>query len=64
VKRLILEAKKGQFPSSGFFYAPPGYAPYHDLAGKVPPDVEEMMQGILAGFLKGTLKTGVSPARP
>ena len=64
VAHLIRLAKQGQFPANGFLYGPPGYAPYHDLAGKVPPDVEEMMQGILAGFLKGTLNTGVSPAKP
>jgi basic membrane protein A and related proteins len=64
VAHLILLAKDGAFPTNGFFYGPPGFAPYHELTGKIPEKVDGIMKDILAGLSDGTLQTGVPQAKP
>jgi basic membrane protein A len=64
VAHLIRLAKDGAFPTDGFFYGPPGYAPYHDLAGKVPASVDAEMKAILDGLGNGAIKTGVPLMKP
>jgi basic membrane protein A len=64
VKKLIWEAKEGKFPTNGVFYGPGGLAPYHDLASKVPEQVDTVMKGILAGVLEGKIQTGVPLMKP
>jgi basic membrane protein A len=64
VAHLIRLAKEGAFPTNGFLYGPPGFAPYHELAGKVPANVDAEMKAILAGLLNGTIQTGVPQMKP
>ncbi len=60
---LIKMAKEGTFPS-GNYVGQAGYAPYHDLDSVVPDAVKAKMQEIFKGLLDGSIKTGVSPAKP
>lgn len=64
VSELIKAAKSGKLPTTGLYFGPAGYAPYHDLASKVPADVDTEMQAILKGLTDGTLKTNVPPVKP
>ncbi len=57
-------AKEGKFPQGGFMMSPPGFAPYHDLAGKVPEWVDAEMQAIFIGLTEGKIGTGVPEAKP
>lgn len=63
VAELIKEAKAGQ-TKGGLFFGAAGYAPYHDLASKVPADVDAEMQALLKGLTDGTIKTNVPPVKP
>jgi basic membrane protein A len=56
-------AKENSFPVGNFFGSA-GYAPFHDLDGLVSADVKSEMDKINAGLLNGSIKTGVSPAKP
>lgn len=60
---LIKAAKEGKLPS-GNFVGKSGYAPYHDLEGKVPAEVKAKMEELRKALLDGTLKTGVPPTKP
>ncbi|WP_437956828.1 BMP family ABC transporter substrate-binding protein [Sorangium sp. So ce119] len=60
---LIKMAKDGKLPS-GNFTGKSGYAPYHDLDGKVPAEVKAKMEELRKALLDGTLKTGVPPTKP
>ncbi|KYF67340.1 hypothetical protein BE11_08505 [Sorangium cellulosum] len=60
---LIKMAKEGKLPS-GNFTGKSGYAPYHDLDGKVPAEVKAKMEELRKALLDGTLKTGVPPTKP
>ncbi|WP_438016276.1 BMP family ABC transporter substrate-binding protein [Sorangium sp. So ce315] len=60
---LIKTAKEGKLPS-GNFTGKSGYAPYHDLDGKVPAEVKAKMEELRKALLDGTLKTGVPPTKP
>ncbi|KYF66626.1 BMP family lipoprotein [Sorangium cellulosum] len=60
---LITMAKEGKLPS-GNFTGKSGYAPYHDLDGKVPAEVKAKMEELRKALLDGTLKTGVPPTKP
>lgn len=61
---LIKLAKDGKFPTSGTYIGPSGYAPYHDLASKVPANVDTEMQALLKGLTDGSIKTNVPPVKP
>jgi basic membrane protein A len=63
VAELIAKAKDGSI-KAGNFLGTAGYAPYHDLDSKVPANVKTTMEKINAGLLDGSIKTGVSPAKP
>ncbi len=56
--------KDGKFPTGGLYWGPSGYAPYHDLASKVPANVDTEMKALLKGLLDGSLKTNVPPVKP
>ncbi len=56
--------KDGKFPTGGIYMGPSGYAPYHDLASKVPANVDTEMKALLKGLLDGSIKTNVSPVKP
>ena len=64
VAAVLKLTKNGQFPTGGIYMGPSGYAPYHDLASKVPADVDAEMQALLKGLLDGTIKTNVPPVKP
>jgi basic membrane protein A len=64
VAHIIKLTKDGAFPTGGIFLGPSGYAPYHDLASRVPARVDAEMKAILEGLLNGTLQTGVPPVKP
>jgi basic membrane protein A and related proteins len=63
VAELVAKAKDGSI-EAGNFVGLAGYAPYHDLESKVPAEVKTAMEKINAGILDGSIKTGVSPAKP
>ena len=60
---LIKLAKEGNFPV-GNYYGKAGYAPFHDLDGKVPAEVKAKMEEIAAALIDGSLQTGVAPVKP
>jgi len=61
---LIKMAMEGNFPQGGNYVGAAGLAPYHDLADRVPAEVDAKVQEIDQAFKDGTLQTGVSPAKP
>jgi basic membrane protein A and related proteins len=64
VAAVIGLTKAGNFPTGGIYMGPSGYAPYHDLASKVPAAVDTEMKALLAGILDGSIKTNVPPVKP
>ncbi|MBI3739374.1 MAG: BMP family ABC transporter substrate-binding protein, partial [Chloroflexi bacterium] len=64
VADIIKFAKDGKFPTGGLYFGPSGYAPYHDLASKVPANVDAEMQALLKGLTDGSIKTNVPPVKP
>jgi basic membrane protein A len=60
---LIKLAKDGAFPN-GNVYGYAGYAPFHDLDGKVPDEVKAKMEAIAQGLIDGSIKTNVASAKP
>jgi basic membrane protein A len=64
VAAVIKVTKAGNFPTGGIYMGPSGYAPYHDLASKVPANVDTEMQALLKGLLDGSIKTNVPPVKP
>ncbi len=60
---LIGLAKNGKFPG-GNYMGKAGFAPYHDLDGKVPADVKTKMDDLAKQLQSGALKTDVAPAKP
>jgi len=64
VAAVIALTKNGQFPTGGLYMGPSGYAPYHDLASKVPAAVDTEMKALFAALQDGSLKTNVPPAKP
>ncbi len=63
VAELVAAAKGGTI-AAGNFAGKGGYAPYHDLDKEVPAEVKSAMEKINTGLLDGSIKTGVSPAKP
>jgi basic membrane protein A len=63
VAELAAAAKAGTI-KAGNFTGLGGYAPYHDLDSSVPAEVKTAMEKINTGLLDGSIKTGVSPAKP
>ncbi|HSA99494.1 MAG TPA: BMP family ABC transporter substrate-binding protein [Anaerolineales bacterium] len=63
VFELIKLSQEGAFPSGNYF-GKAGYAPFHDLENEVPADVRAEMKKIEAGFLDGSIKTGVPDMKP
>jgi basic membrane protein A len=61
---LIKLVKEGRFPAGGNYNGPVGLAPYHDLADKVPADVDAKVKEINAALKDRSLETGVSQAKP
>jgi basic membrane protein A and related proteins len=64
VAEVIKLSKAGKFPTGGLYFGPSGYAPYHDLASKVPAKVDAEMKALLKGILDGSIKTNVPPVKP
>jgi len=64
VAAVIALTKNGAFPTGGIYMGPSGYAPYHDLASKVPANVDTEMKALLAGIAGGSIKTNVPPVKP
>ncbi len=60
---LIKMAKEGKFPA-GNYVGEAGYAPFHDLDGKVPAEVKAKMEEIAKGLKDGSIKTNVPPTKP
>jgi basic membrane protein A and related proteins len=60
---LVQLAKDGKFPG-GNYYGQAAIAPYHDVDSKVPDTVKAKMTDITKQLADGTIKTGVSPAKP
>jgi basic membrane protein A len=63
VAELIAAAKDGTI-TDGNVFGKAGYAPFHDLDSAVPAEVKAAMEKISAGLIDGSIKTGVSPAKP
>lgn len=63
VFELIKLAHDGKFPS-GNFLGQVGYAPFHDLENKIPPDVREQMEVIRIGLIDGSIQTNVPSRKP
>jgi len=61
---LIKLAKTSKFPTTGLYFGTAWYAPYHDLASKVPAKVDAEMQASLKGLTDGSIKTNVPPVKP
>jgi basic membrane protein A len=61
---LIGTAKAGKFPTTGLSFGAAGYAPYHDVASKVPANVDAEMQALVKGLTDGSIKTNVPPVKP
>ena len=64
VFNLIKAAKEGQFPGGTNFVGMIGYAPFHDQASNVPPDVKDTMKEIEKGLRDGSILTNVEPEKP
>jgi basic membrane protein A and related proteins len=64
VAAVIALTKEGAFPTGGIYMGPSGYAPYHDLASKVPAAVDTEMQALFKGISDGTILTNVPPVKP
>lgn len=60
---IIKDAANGKF-TGGNVVGPIGLAPYHDLDAQVPAEVKAKIQEIDKGLADGTIKTGVSAAKP
>jgi len=63
VVELLQSAKSGNFPS-GNYEGDVTYAPFHDLANQVPPEVQTTMEQINAGFRDGSIRTNVPSEKP
>jgi basic membrane protein A len=63
VADLVAAAKDGTI-KDGNFLGKAGYAPYHDLDGKVPAEVKAAMEKLNAGLIDGSITTGVAPSKP
>lgn len=63
VFELIRLSYEGNFPS-GDFLGQVGYAPFHDLDNRIPPDVREQMELIRDGLLDGSIETNVPSRKP
>ena len=60
---LLKLAKAGTL-SNGNVLGKAGYAPFHDMDAKVPPEVKTKMEALEKALNDGTVKTGVAPAKP
>ncbi len=60
---LIKKASDGSF-KGGNNFGEVGLAPFHDQESKVPADLKTKIEDLRKQLLDGTLKTGVSPAKP
>ena len=49
---LVKMAKEGKFPGGGNYFGTAGYAPFHDLDGKVPAEVKAKMEEIAKGLIE------------
>jgi basic membrane protein A len=63
VLELLKSAREGSFPS-GNYLGHVTYAPFHDLANEIPPQVKTTMEQINAGLLDGSIETGVPSEKP
>lgn len=63
VFELIKLSKEGNFPGGDFPWVV-GYAPFHDLDGKVPPAVKEQLETIRSGLVDGSIETNVPSEKP
>ena len=60
---LIKKAADGSF-KGGNNYGEVGLAPFHDQESAVPADLKAKIEDLRKQLLDGSLKTGVSPAKP
>jgi len=63
VFELLQKARNGSFPG-GNYLGDVTYAPFHDLANQVPPEVKAAMEQINAGLLDGSIETQVPSEKP
>lgn len=63
VFELIKLSREGNSPS-GNFAGMIGYAPFHDLENKIPPDVKEQIETIRSGLVDGSIETNVPSKKP
>lgn len=63
VTNLIKMAREGDFPA-GFYVGSAGYAPFHELEDKIPPEIKSRMDEIQTLLTNGTIKTNVPAAKP
>jgi basic membrane protein A len=63
VFELIKLSKEGNFPSGEFPWVV-GYAPFHDLENKIPPDVKQQMETIRSGLVEGSIEPNVPSEKP
>jgi len=61
---LIKLAMEGNFPAGGNYLGQVALSPYHDLADRVPDEVDAKIQEIDAALKDGSLETGVPPVKP
>jgi basic membrane protein A len=64
VAAVITLTKNGAFPTGGIYMGPSGYAPYHDLASKVPASVDAEMKALFQSISDGSILTNVPPMKP
>jgi basic membrane protein A len=60
---LVKQALLGSFPGGGIHYGTlenegVGLAPYHDLAGQIPDELDQAVQAVIAGIIAGEIGTG------
>jgi basic membrane protein A len=60
---LLKMAKAGNLPT-GNFLGKVGYAPFHELDGKVPAEVKAKMEELKSGLVSGAIKTNVPAVKP
>jgi basic membrane protein A len=68
VADLIANARVAQngklaFPT-GNYLGPVGFAPYHDMDGKISANVKNLMHALTTGLLDGTIKTSIPLTKP
>jgi len=63
VFELVEQTLLGSFPGGGIYVGTlanggVGLAPYHDLAGQIPNELDQGVQAVIAGIIAGEIDTG------